>query len=388
MKRILIILAFLVPFAAIGQNLKNLTIDTLTNVKIKARTGGKVTVQDSLVYAKGTINTVLGLSGTKGVKSYSIVDLSTLGLATLADTVSTLATQHDVRNKSEWNLVSGTYASTTKFYFTGAVANDLCKYMRALVKIVSKRVAATNEYITTDKFFISGHGQENGSIIRFMSGTLPTVTGSAPLELNRAYYIVNKETDSLKIAETPSGTAINLTSVGTNVKVSFQKQGYVSAITPSAAGTTDTITVVSSANLANTDSLFYLANTRKSYDFQEFSYTGSVEVIADASNPQGRRLLDTKQAAYVFSVNSALGTAATGGTPTCTWNMYVGTQAMFTSAPAMAGNATLNAKQPDAAWQYIAQGSNLSFRVTAVSGNPAFLQWQFYLIPVCIYGQD
>jgi hypothetical protein len=258
-------------------------------------------------------------------------------------------------------------------------------FNRSLLKTISTINAVTVD-VTNDMIFLTAHGHNIGDIIYFdvAAGTLPT---AAPvITEGKAYFISYVESDSLKVSEQPGGTSINFTNAGTAVRIRFQKQGYVQTFALNSSGLADTITGVWSANLDATDSLYFVHRLRKTYDYQEFIYTGYAEIVTDATNQQGRRILDTKQAMYLFSVNSAVETLGTS----VTFNIYNGSgaTAMFTSAPVIQTTSTLNAQRPDAAKQYVAQGSNIKLRITAVSGTNVYFQTQIYLIPCLIYAAN
>jgi hypothetical protein len=63
---------------------------------------------------------------------------------------------------------------------------------------------------STDQVTCNAHGFANGDLVVFTA-----LTGGAPLQLNRAYYVVNAATNTFQVAATPGGSAIDITSDAT-----------------------------------------------------------------------------------------------------------------------------------------------------------------------------
>lgn len=67
---------------------------------------------------------------------------------------------------------------------------------------------------TTDQITVNAHGYANGDLVVFTA-----LTGGAPLQLNRAYYVVNASTNTFQVAATPGGSAIDITADATALTV-------------------------------------------------------------------------------------------------------------------------------------------------------------------------
>ncbi len=69
--------------------------------------------------------------------------------------------------------------------------------------------SATNDQVT-----VNNHGYATGDLVVFTA-----LTGGAPLELNRGYYVVNAATNTFQVAQTPNGAPIDITSDATALTV-------------------------------------------------------------------------------------------------------------------------------------------------------------------------
>ena len=80
--------------------------------------------------------------------------------------------------------------------------------------VIVALMSSTNAFTadaSTDKLADTAHGLSDAALLRLAtSGTLP-----APLDPDTYYYVVNAATNDFKVALTPGGTAIDITTTGT-----------------------------------------------------------------------------------------------------------------------------------------------------------------------------
>jgi hypothetical protein len=283
---------------------------------------------------------------------------------------------------SIWYNTNGTRVSDQVFSFTGTYS-DVARWNRSIFTCLGAVKTVTANAPSNYIKYGYPTRMKVGDMIWFTSGTLPTA--NPVLQTGRAYWVQAAPAtgDSITISETPGGSVIDFTSNGANIKIRGVKIGYVSGITIS--GTTVSATVVTDTAMTSTDSLFRISQYRKMGDYSYSIYSGSVECVADASNPQGRRLLNFPTNAYLLSTDAALGTAATGVTAACAYNIYSGATALYTSAPDLTTNLTLTAQKPTT--KFILSGSNITMRNTSVGGTvkPAYLQIDLYIVPALFF---
>ena len=159
--------------------------------------------------------------------------------------------------------------------------------------------------------------------------------------------------------------------------------GYIKSA--SASTTTITYTVVTDSDLASWDTAFKISPDRAVEDYRHLiSIPG--ELIADASNPQWLWLLNVKRDSYLLPVSTAVRTAAAGAGAACAYNIYKGATNLFTTAPDMTTNATLNDQRPDT--NTTTAGDNISLRITAsawATNKASDFQAELYLVPQKVY---
>ena len=374
--------------------------DSNTTAKIYLNGSTTITGTTTLTgLSGGSAQKILGITSTGLVDSLATTQMSGLGLVDLT-TAQTLSSKilDESCTLPIWKNITGTtlpYINDSTFSYTGTW-KSLSHYYRTSFQCLGVEVTG-NAGIVNDSLFV-GHTPKlkNGDMIMFTNGTLPTVSGSPPLEKNRLYWVVGTGTlatdDSVCIAEVPNGTKINFTSTGTVVKKRAAKIGYIYNITSNAAGTTITATVHRNYALTATDSCFKVMEYKKLMDYQYDIYTGvGAACYPDATNPQGRRLLNFPTDAYLISVTSQLGTAATG-TGHCSYNIYSGATPLFTTNPDLVTRSVWNPSAnkwlqeiPDV--QFITMGSNITVRNILASGTvqPAYLQLTLTIIPARTY---
>ena len=72
-------------------------------------------------------------------------------------------------------------------------------------------VSTANVIVATNRFNVSGHGQDNGGRVRLTA----TTTAPPPLVINTDYWMVGKTTNDFQLALTRGGAAIDITGQGT-----------------------------------------------------------------------------------------------------------------------------------------------------------------------------
>jgi len=161
--------------------------------------------------------------------------------------------------------------------------------------------------------------------------------------------------------------------------------GYVKSASES--GGTVTTTVVTNSNLASGDKDFKVTLDIKKEKYKWEWQTGLVEVVEDATNPQGAYFY-AKSAVYLLPEDSVLAVAAAGNAPNgdVSWNTYDDGTALYSAAASMAENQTLVEQRPTTI--AIAAGSFVTHRVTNVDGNtqmPKHLKIISYIVPQTIF---
>lgn len=383
MKRILTLIIIAVSFSAMAQNY-DIKSDTVTFGMSKTlrgkfqmylssvgqgifnvtKAGKGFTFIDSVIMDKVGSNKVMGTNSAGTTVGLTTVQLSTLGLATLSGTESlTNKTLDGTNTLPFWKTITGTYASdsTFTFTFTGSYL-DVQKYNRSLFTCRGEVVAGTKATATTDYIRVTAHGKRIGDIVWF-EGVPPS-----PLSVNRGYFVQAIKTDSIAVSEIPSGSVLDLTTVGgvDGFTVSFSIVGYVKILTIS--GTTVTATVYVDTVLTNTCSSFKFSQFKKVDDYIHTCRPFGGEATADAANSQGAYWNSFKKDCYLLGSDFSVGTAAVGAGAACAYNVYNNTSYMYATAPDLATNSYFGTTKIPHKIKFIAQNSSVTVRITAVGG--------------------
>ena len=413
-------------------NYFSLTEDTINMIGVLRNNGNPIS-GGHLLFKKNqynataalapTTNLIFGyplrstISGDSTIVDASVIDLASLGLAavgssntfTQPNTFTTInattlsgATLDETNILPIWkSITSPTITNDSTFTFAGSYL-DVQKYNRSIFTCLdSEKVVTTWAGHSSSYLVFSGRtNYKVGDIIWFTNGTMPTISAGDALIKGRAYFIQTiakgATKDSILISETIGGTAFTTTSAGTAVKLRKSIIGYIYNIATSGGTVTATVhtSMLSGATgvkmLTVKDSLFRVQNYKKMMDYLFQSYTGANGIMADASNAQGKILLNFPTNAYLLAVNVAVLTAATGAGH-LTYNIYSNTTPLFTAAPDLTTKTAWNSSPgwlqefPDI--KYIAQGSNISQRVMSSSGTVVakFFETDLYLVPVYIF---
>lgn len=164
---------------------------------------------------------------------------------------------------------------------------------------------------------------------------------------------------------------------------STRKVGYIKSA--SITGGIVTATVITDQDLASGDQIFNIAFNRKMTDYIHLINIPG-EIIADAVYSQGAWLLDLKADSFLLPVDSAVITAAAGTGAACTWNIYKDATALFSSAPDMTTNNTLNENRPTT--KAISATDNVSLRILTSAGatnKASDFQAKLYIIPQSLF---
>ena len=147
---------------------------------------GTLTARDSIYLTKSTINSVLGTTGTKALKSYSTVDLSTLGLVDLTSTQTlthkTIQPTRDTMNNHDHTFLSGANEVYLKTALTAA---------RVLTLPAANYFPAGSELIFVDE--IGGVTSDNTVTITRAGSDL--IDGATTLVVNVTNSITRLITD-------------------------------------------------------------------------------------------------------------------------------------------------------------------------------------------------
>src|SRR5712692_90526 len=150
-----------------------------------------------------------------------------------------------IKDSSNTNGIPGaiaTFSSANAFFIggqgksvtadgTGHYAFDSSLFMESAAAGTSVKLRATATFVTdfvadpaTDILTARNHGRSNGAAVKvFSNGTLP-----APLAAGTTYYVRDATTNTLKLAATNGGAAIDITTAGTGTHTLVNATSYVS----------------------------------------------------------------------------------------------------------------------------------------------------------------
>lgn len=104
-----------------------------------------------------------------------------------------------------WNIVADVYQED---FDKLSMIWEILDYMRRN----PRPAIAVDVNVTSNVFSATGHPYQNGDVVTLSTiGSLP-----APLVSSRDYWIVERATNSFKLSETAGGTAIDITTTGSN----------------------------------------------------------------------------------------------------------------------------------------------------------------------------
>ena len=104
-----------------------------------------------------------------------------------------------------WNILADVYRED---FDKLSMIWEILDYMRRN----PRPAIAVNVNATSNVFSATGHVYQNGDVVTLSTtGSLP-----APLVATRDYWIVERTTNSFKLSLTPGGTAIDITTTGSN----------------------------------------------------------------------------------------------------------------------------------------------------------------------------
>lgn len=163
----------------------------------------------------------------------------------------------------------------------------------------------------------------------------------------------------------------------------IRRIGYVKSSSNNSG--TITVNVVTDTDLANGDIDFKIAYNRKVWDYVHMiSIPG--EVIADASYSQGLWLQDVMVDSYLLPVDASVLTAALGSGAACSFNVYKGTNNLFSADPDLVTNAVLRNQRPTT--NTISAGDNISLRIKTSNGatnKASDFQCKLFIVPQKIF---